>query len=217
MKVARLMRVIALGLLTQFFSSCGGGNMSTPSVGGSPNATLSATVLAFGGEAVRTTSPAQSITLSNYGTATLTGVSLAVTADFAQTNTCGSSLAAGAQCVIEVTFTPSSTSDENGTLSITDNATGSPQIVTLAGAGTVSTTSGTLTGYCIHGNTTQGPPFNACAWTSEPTACPAGQPAKDNALIGCGGNSGPNFVDALSPCVVGSGRHASGGYCEVSP
>jgi hypothetical protein len=67
---------------------CGGSRGG--SIGGSPNATLSATVLAFGGEAVGTTSPAQSITLSNYGTATLTGVSLAATADFAQTNTCGS-------------------------------------------------------------------------------------------------------------------------------
>jgi hypothetical protein len=190
-------------------SGCGGGSM-----GGSPNATLSATVLAFGGEAVGTTSPAKSITLSNYGTATLTGVSIAATVAFAQTNTCGSTLVPGANCVITLTFTPSTTSDENATLSITDNATGSPQIVKLTGSGTVRT-GGTLTGYCIHGNTTSGPSLNACASTSDPADCPAGQSAKNTGLIGCGGNSGPTYVDASSPCVVGSGRHASGGNCEV--
>jgi hypothetical protein len=191
---------------------CGGSRGG--SIGGSPNATLSATVLAFGGEAVGTTSPAQSITLSNYGTATLTGVSLAATADFAQTNTCGSTLVPGANCVITVTFTPSNTGDENGTISITDNATGSPQIVALTGSGTFRT-GDTLTGYCIHGNTAPGPPFNPCASTSDPTECPSGQPAKNPGLIGCGPNWGPTFVDASSPCVVGSGRHASGGQCEV--
>ena len=191
-------------------NGCSGGSM-----GGSPNATLSATVLAFGGEAVGITSPAQSITLSNYGTASLTGVSLAAaTADFAQTNTCGSTLAPGANCIITVTFTPSNTSDENGTVSIADNATGSPQIVALTGSGTVRTGE-TLTGYCTHGNTSSGPPINACAITSDPTDCPLGQPAKNPGLIGCGGDSGPPYVDASSPCVVGSGRHASGGDCEV--
>jgi hypothetical protein len=189
---------------------CGGGSM-----GGSPNATLSSTSLAFGGVAVGTTSPGQSITLSNYGTAALTAVTLAASGPFTQINNCVSTLAVGANCTITVTFTPVNTSDVLGTLSIADNATGSPQIVVLAGSGTVRT--GTLTGYCIHGNATPGPPFNACASTPEPTECPIGQPAKNEGLLGCGGNSGPIFVDAASPCVVGSGRHASGGSCEVNP
>jgi hypothetical protein len=169
--------------------------------------------LAFGGEPVGTTSPSQSITLSNYGTAILTGVTLAASGPFTQTNNCGSTLAVGANCIITVTFTPVNTSDVNGTVSITDNATGSPQVVSLTGSGTVSP-SGTLTGYCIHGNTVPGSPF-ICASTSDPTACPPGQPAKNPALNGCGGNSEPNFVDISSPCVIGGGRHASGGYCEV--
>jgi len=218
MKFARLMRTMDLGLVILLLVSCGGSNMSTSSVAESPNASLSSTVLAFGGDAVGTTSPAQSITLSNYGKAPLTGVSLAATADFAQTNNCGSALAVAAHCVITVTFTPSNTSDENGTLSIIDNAAGSPQIVTLTGSGTIQTgEAGTLTGYCLHGNTHSGPPFNACAWTSDPTVCPEGRPAQNKSLIGCGGNSGPNYVDTSSPCVIGSGRHASGGYCEVNP
>ena len=196
-----------LSLLT----ACGGG-----STGESPDATLSATVLAFGGETVGTTSPAKSITLSNYGSVTLTGVSLIAAADFAQTNNCGSTLAPGANCAINLTFTPSTTSDEQGTLTITDNATGSPQIVKLSGSGTVRA-GGTLTGNCIHGNTVSGPPFNPCATTSDPTDCPAGQSANNTGLLGCGGNSGPTYVDASSPCVVGSGRHASGGNCEVHP
>src|SRR5579864_1764007 len=116
MKFARLMCIMDLGLVILLLVSCGGSNMWPSSVAESPNATLSSTVLAFGGEAVGTTSPAQSITLSNYGKAPLTGVSLAATADFAQTNNCGSALAVEAHCVISVTFARSNTSDENGTL-----------------------------------------------------------------------------------------------------
>ena len=44
-------------------------------------------------------------------------------------------LASGASCTINVTFTPSTTGSVTGTLSITDNAAGSPQAVSLSGAG----------------------------------------------------------------------------------
>ncbi len=100
-----------------------------------PNATWSATSLTFGSQVIDTTSPAQSITLSNYGTMTLSIASIAATANFGESDNCGSSLASGASCTISVTFTPSGTGSVTGTLSVTDNAAGSPQTVSLSGTG----------------------------------------------------------------------------------
>ncbi len=98
-----------------------------------PNATLSPTSLSFGTEGVGTTSSAQSITLSNFGTMTLSITGITTTTAFGETNTCNSTLASGANCTINVTFTPSQTGSLNGTLSVTDSAADSPQIVSLSG------------------------------------------------------------------------------------
>lgn len=104
-------------------------------VNSGPNATLSATALTFPNEAVGTSSPAQSITLSNYGTAELSIASIVASANFGETTTCGSTLASGASCAINVIFMPSASGGLNGTISITDNAPGSPQMVSLGGIG----------------------------------------------------------------------------------
>jgi hypothetical protein len=84
-------------------------------------------------------SAAQTAQLSNTGNAalTITGISLTGTgnAAFAQTNTCGTSLAAGATCTISVIFTPVSAGSFSASVSIADNAGGSPQAVALTGTG----------------------------------------------------------------------------------
>ena len=104
-----------------------------------PQAVLSPTSLSYPNQTTGTTSAAQTVTLSNPGNATLTitGISLAGTnpGDFAQTNTCGSSLAAAASCTISVTFTPASAASFSATVSVADNATGSPQTAALSGTG----------------------------------------------------------------------------------
>jgi len=103
-------------------------------------ASLSPTVLSFGSQLLSTTSPAQTIILTNSGNVPLSVTSLAVSgataADFAQSNNCGSSVAAGANCTISATFTPAATGNRAASLTITDNAIGSPQAVSLAGNGT---------------------------------------------------------------------------------
>ena len=48
---------------------------------------------------------------------------------------CGSSVAAGGNCTIIVTFKPTLTTIQTAALAITDNAAGSPQTVTLAAGG----------------------------------------------------------------------------------
>ena len=104
--------------------------------------TLSPTSLNFGDQAVNTASPAKTVTLKNTGTASLTITAIAITGsnagDFAQTNTCGTSLAASASCTISVTFKPTATGTRSAAVSITDNASGSPQTVPLTGVGTTA-------------------------------------------------------------------------------
>ena len=101
-----------------------------------PVVQFATTPLAFGNQLINTTSAAQSVALSNPGTDPLVISSIAVTGGFAQTNNCGSSLAAGASCTITVTFVPKATGAASGALTITHNAAGSPGTVTLSGKGT---------------------------------------------------------------------------------
>jgi len=119
-----------VGARTLGFSACGGALV----------ASLSPSSLSFGSQPVATTSTAQTIILSNGGSAALSITSLAITgtnaSDFAQVaDTCGSSLAAGSTCTIGVTFTPSATGQRTATLSITDNGSGSPQTTSCTGTG----------------------------------------------------------------------------------
>jgi len=94
---------------------------------------LSATLLNFLNQTFNTTSPPQTIIMTNLGKSSLSMTSIMTTTGFAQTNTCGTSLAAGASCNISVTFTPQKLTPYTGTLTISDNATGSPQTVALTG------------------------------------------------------------------------------------
>jgi len=78
---------------------------------------LSTNTLAFGSQAVSTTSSAQSVTLNNTGNLALGVTSVAVTGPYAVSNTCGSSVAVGTSCSISVTFTPTAMGAQSGTLS----------------------------------------------------------------------------------------------------
>jgi len=105
-------------------------------------AKLSATSLSFGTVAIGTTSPGKAVTLTNVGATpfTISGIAMTGTdaGDFAQTHTCGSSLAAGASCSISVTFKPTASGARSAALRVTDNAAGSPQQVPLGGIGTTA-------------------------------------------------------------------------------
>jgi parallel beta-helix repeat protein len=115
-----------------------------PGTGGgtSPTATLSAspTSLTFASQALNTSSSAQSVTVSNTGTAAATVSGVSTSGDFSQTNTCGSSIAAGASCTVSVTFKPTASGTRTGTLTVASNATNSPLTIALTGTGAGSTT-----------------------------------------------------------------------------
>jgi Alpha-1,3-glucanase catalytic domain D1/F5/8 type C domain/NedA-like, galactose-binding domain/Alpha-1,3-glucanase catalytic domain D2/Cep192 domain 4/HYDIN/CFA65/VesB-like, Ig-like domain len=113
-----------------------------PSGGTPPNsATLSTnpSSLTFGTQALNTTSAAQAVTVSNTGTAAAAVSGISTSGDFSQTNNCGSSIAAGASCTVNVSFRPMASGTRTGTLTITSNATNSPTTVALTGTGAGTT------------------------------------------------------------------------------
>ena len=116
-----------------------------------PGVKFNPTSVAFGNQAVNTTSAPTPVTLTNSGLGPLTISSIATSGDFAETSTGATAcpigpatLAAGASCTINVTFTPTATGARTGTLSVTDNASGSPHTIPLTGTGTSSTSTVSL-------------------------------------------------------------------------
>lgn len=99
------------------------------------NVSLSTFSLLFGNQRVGTTSASQAVTVANVGTTTLTFSGIATTANFTFTSNCGTTLAAGRSCRINVSFAPATTGVLTGTLTITDSDATSPQKVTLTGTG----------------------------------------------------------------------------------
>jgi len=113
-----------------------------------PTVTFAPASLTFTALAVGSSSTAQTVTLTNSGSVAVAVTSIAAGGDFSETNTCGSAIAVGANCAIAVIFTPTTSGARSGTLTITDNATGSPQTVALTGTGmsvSVTPTSTSLT------------------------------------------------------------------------
>jgi hypothetical protein len=92
--------------------------------------------LAFGNSAAGSPSAAQTVTLTNLGTTPLSSISITTSSDdFTETNTCGTSLAAGASCTVSVIFAAQAAGLIQGNLSINDNAPDSPQLVSISGTG----------------------------------------------------------------------------------
>lgn len=103
-----------------------------------PIAQLSPATQAFGDQTIGTTSPARRVMLANTGTASMSisGISIAGSAAFAiAANGCGTTLAAGASCAIDVAFTPAQAGAASATLRAADSAAGSPHAVSLGGNG----------------------------------------------------------------------------------
>jgi hypothetical protein len=116
------------------FTGCGGG-------GGGPAVTLVPTALTWGKKLVGTTGT-KTVTLTNTGTAALNISSVALSGDsdftfktVAKSCAAGKTVAVGAFCYIKVTFTPSQVGLRTGTVTITDNASNSPQTIPLQGTG----------------------------------------------------------------------------------
>jgi hypothetical protein len=103
-----------------------------------PVANISPTSLTYTNQSLGTTSPPQTVTLANTGTDPLSVSDISTSAYFAQTNNCDATVATGAACTINVTFSPTTAGPLTGALTITDNnngIAGSRQRVPLNGTG----------------------------------------------------------------------------------
>ena len=157
-----------------------------------PNVSLSMSSISFGDIALGFSSSAQSITLTNAGPALLNVASIAARGDFSQTNNCGTTLAINAICQISVIFTPTGTGQRTGALTITDNASSSPQAVSLIGNGTEPASIG---------------PGNGSATTA---TVPSGTTATYNLTL----SGGTGLSGAVSLACTGAPQNAT---CSITP
>lgn len=110
-------------------------------IGALAAALLSPTSLNFGSSVVFVTNE-EAVTLSNNGTAELSGISASISGqnsgDFslAGDGCTGVLLPANTSCSMTIAFTPKGTGQRQANLLVADSATGSPQTVTLSGSAT---------------------------------------------------------------------------------
>jgi hypothetical protein len=92
--------------------------------------------LTFAATAVGQTTAAQTVTLTNNGGVSLAVSGVSATGNFAvSASTCGTSVAVGASCTVQVSFAPMVGGVLTGSVVFTDNAAGSPQSLPLSGVG----------------------------------------------------------------------------------
>jgi hypothetical protein len=99
-------------------------------------AAASPATLTFAGQIFGTASSAQTVTLTNTGSNTLAVTALSMSGDFSEIDNCqNASVAAGASCAIQVTFTPTATGSRTGQTTIYANVYGGQLTVDLTGTG----------------------------------------------------------------------------------
>jgi hypothetical protein len=123
----------------QAFQNAPGGNTDgfVMKIGGSsgPVVSLAPTSLSFAAQTVGSTSAPQQVSLQNLGNTTLSVSSIFAAGDFSQNNTCGTSVPASGTCTLSVTFTPTTASLRTGSITINDDASGAPHVISLSGTG----------------------------------------------------------------------------------
>jgi hypothetical protein len=92
--------------------------------------------LAFPVQLINTSSPQQTVTLTNDGPSALSITSVKVSGQFQMSTTCGSTLPAGANCSISSQFRPKAVGAFAGVVTIIDSASSNPQFVDLTGSAT---------------------------------------------------------------------------------
>jgi hypothetical protein len=102
-----------------------------------PYGVVSPTSVNFGQEVVGQTSSQKNISLKNTGDSQLTAPDISISGDFSITvNDCADGVKPQTHCNVYVTFTPQAIGSETGSLTFVDNASNSPQTVSLTGTGT---------------------------------------------------------------------------------
>src|SRR5580692_1267558 len=130
--------------------------------------TLSPSSYNFGSTPVGTGTAWYTFTLSNSGSSAVSISNVTVSGPFVVSSNCGSSVAANGSCPIYVYFAPTSSGAASGTLTVSDNATNSPQASSLSGAGgsggSCTTKPSAPTGLAASGTTSSG---TNLSWTAD--------------------------------------------------
>lgn len=111
----------------------------TGSGGATPPLSFSPASLSLGKIAVGVTSSSRTVTVTNNGSTSVNISGVAAGGTFSAVpsgaSPCGGPLAAGGSCTFAVTFSPTSTGGVKSSVTVTDNASISPQVLNLAGTG----------------------------------------------------------------------------------
>jgi hypothetical protein len=161
------------GLGSPHIISLTGNGTGAPS---GPVATFDHTSFAFGSIATGSSSAPQILTLTNTGGSSMTISSVVLgganSTSFSMTDGCvaASPLAAAASCTVTaITFTPLATGPLSATITFTDSAATSPQVIPLSGTGTAThsvdvawsaSVSAGVSGYNVYRGTVSGGPYS---------------------------------------------------------
>jgi Abnormal spindle-like microcephaly-assoc'd, ASPM-SPD-2-Hydin len=191
--------------------------------GTQPGVTLNPTTIPFGNQRLATTTVQSISTLTNSGTGTLTITSVTLTganpADFALvTPVSGTdcrtvvSLASGGTCMIAVTFTPATLGSLGATVSVVDNASGSPHTVTLTGTGVFPATTLTPSTPINFGNQI----LNVTSTVQTLTLMNSGTGTLNLASVALGGTNANQFAFATGTTCTNGSTVAAGASCIVN-
>ncbi len=160
---------------------------------GQPGVSSSPPNLTFATQAIGTSSPAQTITLTNTGNSTLNISAILVAGpfngDFLQMNTCPPALQAGAHCPIPVVFAPTGTGSRTASVLVFDDASNSPQSAGLSGVGVGTITNIGSSAYQLLNTRTSANQANFYVYQDQDSGFNHGFPS------GFFGNGGPISID----------------------
>lgn len=94
---------------------------------------FSTRALTFAAQQVGTNSSTQSVTLDSIGSADLHITSITTSTAFSVTHNCAADMPQGSSCILQVTFSPTTAGNVQGTITVNDDALDNPQVITLAG------------------------------------------------------------------------------------
>ncbi len=92
--------------------------------------------LEYSSQSLGTTSASQTVLLRNMGSAALNISSITASTGFGETDTCSGSVPSAGTCTLSVSFAPNALGSDSGSISIADDAAGSPHVISVSGVGT---------------------------------------------------------------------------------
>jgi len=171
------------------------------------------TSLSFSNQVAGTTSATQAVRLTNNQSTALSITSIAFSgtnaSDFAETDNCIGSVAAGASCFINVTFAPAAAGSRSGSMNIANNLSGSPLPVPLTGTGVAATRIASLSASSL---TLTSQIVGATSAAQGLTLNNAGNSALIISNLGISGTNASEFVETDN-C---GGSVAAGASCTIS-